>query len=227
MRKSIFAASAAACAMLFAAGAAQATISYTFDAGAQGWSYGNVSSLGPDIYGAAPWDVGGYLRLADLAGETGVYAPGEVLGDQSAAYGGNISFDVSDAFNDASPYVALILYSAGLAVSIPHAQPGTTGPVNFSFDLTEAGFTVFNGNTNPGSTPVTEAEFRSVLANLTGIGIRTEWNTGADDSTIDNVVFSGFGGGAPGAVPEPASWALMIVGFGLAGATLRRRTALA
>lgn len=28
---------------------------------------------------------------------------------------------------------------------------------------------------------------------------------------------------APTAVPEPASWALMITGFGLAGATLRRR----
>lgn len=32
---------------------------------------------------------------------------------------------------------------------------------------------------------------------------------------------------ATGAVPEPATWALMISGFGLAGATLRRRRALA
>jgi len=31
----------------------------------------------------------------------------------------------------------------------------------------------------------------------------------------------------PSAVPEPAAWALMIGGFGLAGATLRRRRALA
>jgi hypothetical protein len=27
-------------------------------------------------------------------------------------------------------------------------------------------------------------------------------------------------------VPEPASWGLMLIGFGLAGATLRRRRAL-
>ena len=27
----------------------------------------------------------------------------------------------------------------------------------------------------------------------------------------------------PGAVPEPGTWALMILGFGLAGASLRRR----
>jgi hypothetical protein len=43
------------------------------------------------------------------------------------------------------------------------------------------------------------------------------------------LVFSdGIGNGGPGGVPEPASWALMIAGFGLAGAALRRRrTALA
>ena len=33
----------------------------------------------------------------------------------------------------------------------------------------------------------------------------------------------GLGGGGLGAVPEPASWALMITGFSLAGAMLRRR----
>ena len=31
---------------------------------------------------------------------------------------------------------------------------------------------------------------------------------------------------SPGGVPEPASWALMIAGFGLAGASLRRRRSL-
>ncbi|TAJ74893.1 MAG: PEP-CTERM sorting domain-containing protein [Phenylobacterium sp.] len=31
----------------------------------------------------------------------------------------------------------------------------------------------------------------------------------------------------PVAVPEPATWALMIGGFGMAGATLRRRRAVA
>jgi PEP-CTERM motif len=39
--------------------------------------------------------------------------------------------------------------------------------------------------------------------------------------SLDNVTLSTGGG-----VPEPASWALMIAGFGLAGATLRRRRAI-
>lgn len=43
-----------------------------------------------------------------------------------------------------------------------------------------------------------------------------------DDFSFD---LSGNGGGTPGGVPEPASWALMILGFGLAGAALRQRRA--
>jgi hypothetical protein len=39
-----------------------------------------------------------------------------------------------------------------------------------------------------------------------------DWNSG-----LSEVQFTG------NAVPEPASWALMIGGFGLAGAALRRR----
>ncbi|MBL8773219.1 MAG: PEP-CTERM sorting domain-containing protein [Phenylobacterium sp.] len=42
-------------------------------------------------------------------------------------------------------------------------------------------------------------------------------------SFIDEVDFTG--GGVVGGVPEPSAWALMIAGFGLAGAALRRRTA--
>ena len=36
----------------------------------------------------------------------------------------------------------------------------------------------------------------------------------------------GGGGGGPGAIPEPASWAMLIAGFGLTGAMARRRRTL-
>ena len=53
------------------------------------------------------------------------------------------------------------------------------------------------------------------------------WDSNFGDNTgsiTANVVKGGVKGGA---VPEPATWALMIGGFGLAGAALRRRRATA
>lgn len=46
-------------------------------------------------------------------------------------------------------------------------------------------------------------------------------NQGGYDVGVDNVVLSA------GGIPEPASWAMMLVGFGLAGAALRRRKVVA
>ncbi len=58
--------------------------------------------------------------------------------------------------------------------------------------------------------------------------------TSVDPSNcFDCVAVFGYTGGSPvaflslDAVPEPATWALMIVGFGLVGTTLRRRAAIA
>jgi PEP-CTERM motif len=42
---------------------------------------------------------------------------------------------------------------------------------------------------------------------------------GANDPMIDGVIFAASGGG----VPEPAAWAMMLAGFGMVGATVRRR----
>ena len=48
---------------------------------------------------------------------------------------------------------------------------------------------------------------------------------GAPSCYYDNYgIFSVTVNGAPGAVPEPASWALMLTGFGLVGWTLRQRS---
>lgn len=51
-------------------------------------------------------------------------------------------------------------------------------------------------------------------------------NSGSDDGmAIDDLTLTVTSAAAPGAVPEPASWALMLGGFGLVGSTLRRRRA--
>jgi hypothetical protein len=59
-----------------------------------------------------------------------------------------------------------------------------------------------------------------------GTGAATTFNVfsgGVDnvDAIVDNITVSG-----PGAVPEPATWAMMLLGFGLVGFGMRRRKAV-
>ena len=63
------------------------------------------------------------------------------------------------------------------------------------------------------------------------IGVGSGWN-GAFTGAVDNVAFNfangpsaNFNFEVAGAVPEPATWAMMIGGFGLVGGALRRRSA--
>jgi hypothetical protein len=65
------------------------------------------------------------------------------------------------------------------------------------------------------------------------LGIRAGgagWQAGADESWgVDNLTVTArlVDNPGPGGVPEPGAWALMILGFGGAGAVMRRRAALA
>ncbi len=202
--------------------AAHATITYTFDSDNQGWTYGDVAQVTAASFGPAPW-AGGRLSLGDMASQTGVFAPAAVLGDQSGAYGGSISWKVADAFNDGVPYAALILYGATMNASIDLGPPSTDvdNLTKYTVTLNESNFRAFTGGFNSSAAPLTEAQFRSILGNLQGIGFNTEYKTGGDDSRFDDAVFNGFGS-STGAVPEPSVWAFMIFGFSLVGARARR-----
>lgn len=53
-------------------------------------------------------------------------------------------------------------------------------------------------------------------------GIRIQWGPDGYDVGIDNIEFT-VSALSSSAVPEPATWAMMIAGFGMAGAAIRRR----
>jgi len=89
---------------------------------------------------------------------------------------------------------------------------------------------IFSGATLLGTVDVLVGDadpFTKDLVSLTGF-------SGVTRLVISSTDFGGVGyddftftPGDSGGVPEPAAWALMIAGFGLAGATLRRRHAWA
>lgn len=103
-----------------------------------------------------------------------------------------------------------------------------------AFDLTSFDIaTAANNNPAPSFTATGYLD-GSVVGTVSGsLGGFATWS---GLSGVDYVVFDGIGGlggfeldnivlneAAPGGVPEPAAWALMITGFGLAGASLRNR----
>ena len=228
MSNKLLVASGLAAALAWGAGAANATVTATFDSTNEGWSVGSMDGVA-NITGAANWHTGGYLQTLDVAAEVAFFASNGFLGNQSSAYGGTLSYDTSDTENDGVLYSAVVLYGAGQAISIGSLPPSISllGS-HFSFNLTETGFSHYTGGGIQGANDVTQAEFQAVLANLTAIAFHADWKSGGDDSALDNVVFGNANGG--GAVPEPTSWALMILGFGGVGAAVRRRrsgTALA
>ena len=109
-----------------------------------------------------------------------------------------------------------------------------------SFSLTSIDVaTAFSGGS---ATSLTIQGFlNNVLTGTVSISSLGQFQTvsGSAFGTVDYLVFDGTGGdggfeldnavfgAVTAAVPEPASWALMIVGFGMVGGALRRRASLA
>lgn len=114
----------------------------------------------------------------------------------------------------------------GTPANFEHLGPYDHGAsFTFSFDALKAGasqtFTIFYG-VAPSERAAINA-LATVGAEVYSLGQANIGGSPGDESFIFG--FKGVGGTVVTGVPEPASWALMIGGFGLAGAAIRRRRA--
>lgn len=87
--------------------------------------------------------------------------------------------------------------------------------------------TVLNGGTLELTSGVADLSYiLNDSASFSFSGVDPGFGDVDDDNALDSFTATGFSATFSGAVPEPTTWALMILGFGGAGAMLRRRRAV-
>ncbi|MBC7941123.1 MAG: hypothetical protein H7Z19_15425 [Chitinophagaceae bacterium] len=156
-------------------------VSSSFDFDNDGWERAAFVDGSGDT--PAPWwpfgNGPGSLIDAGLdALPDGFSAPGKFLGNQSAALGGALMFQVFGLAGAASSGDCIRLTSGTLEISYglrgPGFAPGTW--VNYVVPLTaSAGWETLAANPFLPRTPTTDAEMAAVLGSLTQLRIRSDW----------------------------------------------------
>jgi len=181
--------------------------------GSDGWSFVhdgmNMSLVQTGGHG------GGFLQIADQALGTTMYlvAPAKFLGNQTAAYGGTLSFDLQQSY-DTNYYADddVLITGNGLTLAYntgvnPAAAPDWT-PITVNL-FASSGWKV--GTT--AGIDATEAQLQSVLSNLGSLWIRPEFQVGPDVDGIDNVVLTSGLVTGTSATPEPSTWLMLAAGL--------------
>lgn len=203
-----------AAATSFAAAAGTLSGPITFESQATGYSSSN--SLGNGVIAAFSGDV-------DTAGSGILANDGETISGFNTTSGGtkflrlesnlqgNRATSTSIAFTFAAPISAFGTYVTGLGTAAGAITVGFNDGTNQSYALTGSSTTgtLFFGVTDT-------AAFSSITFTETiPSGASSRDNFGLDDIVYHVAATS--------AAPEPASWAMMIAGFGAVGTTMRRR----
>jgi PEP-CTERM motif len=162
-----------------------------------GWTVGNSIA-----WGLSPTDINvhggvGYVELTGVGTNYPNY--GSISQTLSTQAGRTYNFSVFSTLLNGGGFN---VFAGGSAVTLAGSYGAYSGAGGTSWGQLTGSF---------------KATSAATVLSIQGTGSPT-YVIGLDDVSVTAV-----GGGA---VPEPASWALMITGFGLAGATLRRRRAL-
>jgi hypothetical protein len=161
----------------------------TFDSGLDGWAV-TGDGISP-AWQAAGGNPGGHAQATDLVGGDTWYwvAPAKFLGDQSAAYGGTLHFELKQSLTE-EPFTDLDVMLEGRELSLFYDTDYDPAQVWTSYTLilnAEVGWRTLGDQ----FLPATAAEIRAVLSDLVALHIRGEFQLGDDVGGLDNVILSG------------------------------------
>lgn len=203
------------------------TVTSTFGIDSDGWWVTELSSAGTTTSGHwnAYWSAtdglpGGCIYTPDVgSGGTSFAAPIKFLGDKTDYLGGTISFDMrNNVANYEGGATSYNIWMFGGGIMLTHRGAYPTVPYQWAHDdaaLDSQSWTYAVGDL---TTPVTPDDFSSVLGNLEGMYIQTDWGWGSDTGWLDNVEMAQ--STAPVPIPVPA--AVWLLGCGLACLAGRR-----
>jgi hypothetical protein len=174
----------------------------------------------------SPFNIGGItIQYVDASG----VFDGSTIGSADVGVGGSAGWYSPD-YNG---YTTIKLIDGTAFNQIQFAAASGGGATPFQYSLLLNGSEVANGQAGPLETdPV--IQFRYLTFGFSGLSfdeVRLKQDisettfipvTDMDTLALDDIAI---GRAVVDAVPEPATWAMMIAGFGLAGAALRRRGA--
>jgi hypothetical protein len=176
-----------------------------FDSDAQGWTTAGASAdFASPIGTGGPisWDTrgnpGGALSVGDYYYDTWISAPASYLGNQGDMFSLKWTYDILIRYTDQTsvPYPSVAMTNGTLKLLYTIHAPPVNAWERRVVIMDPLNWTIDTGNGNQGNAP-TQAQMYSVLNNLTGLYILTEWRTGPDDTSIDNV-------GISSQIPMPA-----------------------
>lgn len=170
----------------------------------------------------------------DLGGPvTGTAGGGAPVDNYQASLGLNYLIATDGAFptreselDGEAPYLGEVIAWAGTAIPRGWAlADGSLVNIAQNSALFSLLGTSFGGN-GANNFALPDLRGRTIIGTSAGIIVGDQFGVGSNALTVANLPTHSHDFTVAGSVPEPASWALMIAGFGLTGTSLRRRRTL-